>query len=251
MEKWFVILWVFATGILLSGCDYTDAWTKDGQMIKKEIDVEAFENVEIATSVLLVLANDTIHKAEVEGLDFILSRLIVSQKDKEILIESEGSVSFRKKQMPVVTLSSPRFKKVISNFASEISCADTLKVNNLRVIVNGKGSFTECDLTLDAGTFSFAAYGSNVGSHLFKGKADNVKIISEGLCTVDALELNAEEVFYDQRSVNPGYVFAREKVTVEMNASGDVFYSGTSDTSVIWGSPLYEVKLGELINIKQ
>jgi hypothetical protein len=237
--------------ILLSGCDYTDALLKDGEIVRKEVELSSFERIEIETSVNLVLTNSTDSVAIIEGLDFLVPRLLLNQEGKVLKIESEGLIGFREKQLPSVTLGGVSgLKRIISNFPSKITNLDTLKVSSLSVVVNGRGTFTECDLLVDAETLSLAVYGSNVGNHFFRGKADKLSVNTEGLSTVDARGLDAKSVRFVQKSVNSSYVNALELLDVEVYASGNVYYSGNPETNVKMGEPLYDVALGKVLPLE-
>ena len=245
-------IFIGIVGLFLAttGCDYTDALLKDGRMTEKELAVEAFDRVVIETSVRLVLANDQEYAARAKGLDFILPRLVLEQNGKTLVVDSEGMIGFRKKQMPELILSSPELKHITSNFPSEITTLDTLNISQLSIVVNGRGTFTQCDMVVNAGQISLSAYGSNAGNHIFRGKAGKLHVVAEGLSSVDASKLEAKEVKYLQRSVNNGYIWAKEKLFVNMLSSGDIFYYGEPDTTIQIGEPLYEVELGEVIHLK-
>lgn len=233
--------------IIFSGCNYIDALNEDGELITREISVEAFDRVEIETSVRLVLSNDTVVRVRARGLDFILDRLNISQNGTTLIVEAEGNIGFRQKQMPDVIIAAPNTIRITSNFPSEISTLDTLIIDNLTIVVNGRGTFTECHMLLDAGQVSLNVYGSNVGNHIFQGKAEKLNVVAEGLTSVNASELIANEVKYIQRSVNDAYLRAREKLSVEIYSSGNVYYYGNPDTTVKRDYPLYEVELGNAI----
>jgi hypothetical protein len=161
-------------------CDYVDLLVRDGENIQKNYSIEKFNRVILDTSVRLVLDNDSSYSASAEGADFLLSRLKVVQREDVLCIESEGSVGFRQKEMPVVTITSPDFSYVRSNFPSEITNADTLEVRGLRIIISGRGAFTECNLRVDAESVYLGAFGSNNGDHIIKGKTNVLKVISLG-----------------------------------------------------------------------
>ncbi len=243
---WFLLL------ILVAGfqaCDYTDALLKDGEVVRKEIVLNHYEQIEIETSVQLVLTNNSDSVAVVEGLDFLVPRLLLKQEGTVLKIEADGLIGFREKQLPSVTLGVSGLKKITSNFPSKITNEDTLVVNNLQIVVNGRGTFTQCNLLVDAGQISLSAYGSNVGNHVFSGKAEKLRAQTEGLTTVDALNLEAKTVRLVQRSVNASYVKALEYLSVDVYSSGNVFYMGNPETSITMGEPLYEVTLGEVIHL--
>lgn len=233
--------------LMLSGCDYTDALLKDGEVIRKEVALSPFERIDIDTSVNLVLINASDSVAIIEGLDFLVPRLLLTQEGKVLKIESEGLIGFREKQLPSVILGVSGLKRITSNFPSKITNLDTLKVSALSIVINGRGTFTQCDLLVDAGSISLATYGSNVGNHIFRGKADQFSVNAEGLSTVDSRRLDAKSVRMVQKSVNSSYVNALEHLEVEVYSSGNVYYSGTPETKIKMGEPLYEVALGDVI----
>lgn len=235
----------------LSGCDYTDALLKDGEIIRKEVVLNSFDRIEIETSVQLVLTNRVDSLAVIEGLDFLISRLVLKQEGNVLKIESEGLIGFREKQLPSVIVGVSGLKRITSNFPSKISNLDTLKVSNFSVVINGRGTFTECNLLVDAGTISLSAYGSNVGNHIFRGRTDQLTIHAEGLSSVDASELDAKKVRLVQKSVNPSYVKVLEVLSVDIFSSGNVYYTGSPETSLTLGESLYDVELGELIHVDE
>jgi hypothetical protein len=244
--------WIFVLMIgFLSGCDYADALLKDGEIIRKEVVLNSFDRIEIETSVQLVLTNNADSVAVLEGLDFLIPRLVLKQKGTVLKIESEGLIGFREKQLPSVIVGVSGLKRITSNFPSKISNLDTLKISNFSVVINGRGTFTECNLLVNAGTISLSAYGSNVGNHIFRGRAEQLTIHAEGLSSVDASELDAEKVQLVQKSVNPLYVNASEVLNVDIFSSGNVYYTGSPETSLTFGESLYDVELGELIHVEE
>lgn len=245
---WFVLLMLVA---VCPACDYTDALLKDGAIIRKKIALEHYEQIEIETSVQLVLTNDTASVAVLEGLDFLVPRLVLKQEGKVLRIESNGLIGFREKQLPSLTLGVSGLKRITSNFPSKITNKDTLEMKYLQIVVNGRGTFTQCNLLVDAGEISLSAYGSNVGNHIFRGRVDKFTVQTEGLTTVDALDLEAKTVRVVQKSVNASFVKALEYLSVDMFASGDVFYKGNPETSIRMGEPLYEVELGEVVHLDE
>ena len=244
-------LWIFLgfLSLLSPACTYIDALTEEGEEVRKEIEIGPFERIVLDTSVRLVLTNDSLDGAIVEGPDFVLSRLNIFQKEEVLHVETDGFFGFRKAQMPQLTLNADGLQQVRSNFPVEISNTDTLEIENLRVVVSGRGSFTECDLTLRGGNMNISAYGSNVGDHRLSGKVEKLVVVSEGLTSVDASELVARVVNYRQSSVNPGFVHATEKLTVNMLSSGNLYYRGDCDVQFKEGDPLYKVELGELLEM--
>lgn len=237
--------------IILWGCDYTDALLRDGEAVTKEVKLNTVESIDIETSVRLVLTNDTTNIAIVEGLDFIVPRLDLYQEGKALVIDSKGMIGFREKQLPTLKMGVRGIKKITSNFPAKITSQDTLRIEQLRIVVNGRGTFTECNLIVDAASLSLSAYGSNVGNHVFKGKAEKFHVVTEGLTSVDALGLDAGEVKYVQKSVNSSRVKAIHKLSVNMLSSGDLYYSGDPETNITLGEPLYEVKLGKVIHLSE
>ncbi len=231
---------------ILSGCDYMDALTRDDDRVDKTLQLEPFDKVVIETSVKLILRNDTVHQVRLEGPAFILSALKITQNERTIHIEADGK-GFRKKQAAEVTLHAPSFKNLTSNWPCEIATYDTLNLEHFSMVINGRGAFTNSNITIKAKNLTIAAYGSNLGTHIFKGQANLFTVVSEGLTTIDARELNVEKVKYIQRSVNPGYVFATENLDVEMAAAGNIYFWGNPEINVDNQPPNYKVKLGKVV----
>ncbi|MFW5754858.1 MAG: head GIN domain-containing protein [Marinilabiliaceae bacterium] len=233
---------------LFMACDYMDGLTENGEQVRKTYDAEGFERIILDTSVRLVLTNEPLQNIEAEGPDFAMPRLKVFQEEDELHIESDGIFGFRQKQMPVVRVGAENVQYIRSNLASEITNKDTLDIGQLRVVISGSGSFTECDLTVKGKKLDLSVFGSNVGDHRLAGEVSTLRVISEGLTSVDAAELITENATYHQRSVNPGYVYATGHLKVEMSSSGNIYYRGNPETEVEYGDPLYETDLGNVID---
>ncbi len=234
--------------LFLLGCNYMDALTSDDDTVFKTLPLEPFDNVVIETSVKLILKNDTVYNARLEGLAFVVSDLKIRQNGRTIHVEADGK-GFRKKQAAEVTLHAPSYKNITSNWPAEIATLDTLKLDNFSMVINGRGAFTNSNMTIKAKNLSIAAYGSNVGTHIFKGEAEVFSATSEGLASIDARELVAGKVKYIQRSVNPGYVFATENLDVEMAAAGNIYFTGNPRISVDNQPPSYQVELGKVVEL--
>ena len=233
---------------LFTGCSYIDGLTEEGEQIQKKFEVGGFERIILDTSVRLVLTNESLQNVVAEGPDFAIPKLKVFQEEDELYIESEGMFGFRQKQMPVVRVSAENIQNIRSNFASEITNEDTLDIGKLRIVISGRGAFTECDLVVKGERLDLSAYGSNVGDHRLAGEVRTLKVRSEGLTSVDATELATETTIYHQHSVNPGHVFATGHLKIEMHSSGNIYYRGNPKTEVEYGDPLYEVELGEVLD---
>lgn len=230
----------------LPGCDYMDALTRDDETVRETLLLEPFDDVVVETSVKLILRNDSVFKARLEGPAFVLSKLKITQEGRTIHVEA-GGAGFRKKQAAEVTLHAPSFKKLTSNWPAEIAARDTLRVDHFSMVINGRGAFTGSNITIKARSLSIAAYGSNVGTHVFRGEAETFRVTSEGLASIDARELVAGKVNYTQRSVNPGYVFATEYLEVNMAAAGNIYFWGSPRISVENQPPPYKVELGKVV----
>ncbi len=249
MRKYGLYL-ITALILLLSGCDYMDALTRDDETVRKTLQLEPFDEVVVETSVKLILRNDSVYKANLEGAAFVLSKLNIKQEGSTIHVEA-GGTGFRKKQAAEVTLHAPSFKRLTSNWPAEIAVHDTLRVDHFSMVINGRGAFTGSNFTIKARSLSIAAYGSNVGTHIFRGETETFHVISEGLASIDARELVAGKVYYTQRSVNPGYVFATDHLEVKMAAAGNIYFWGTPQINVENQPPAYKVELGKVMDHSQ
>ena len=234
---------------LFTGCTYIDGLTEEGEQVQKKFEAGGFERIILDTSVRLVLTNESLQNVVAEGPDFVIPRLKVFQEEDELHIESEGMFGFRQKQMPVVRVSAENIQYIRSNFASKITSEDTLDIGKLRIVISGRGAFTECDLKVKGERLDLSAYGSNVGNHRLAGEVRTLRIISKGLTSVDATELITQNTTYHQHSVNPGHVFATGLLKVEMTSSGNIYYGGDPQIEVECGDPLYEVDLGEVLDV--
>ncbi len=246
MSKW-VFFSLMGWMLIMQGCGYLETFSGDDQQVRRVVPLMAFDTVVIETSVRLVLTRDSISLAELEGPAFVLSKLNITQEERTLSIEA-GGAGFSQKKMATVTLHSASFKKLISNFPSEIVSYDTLRTDTLSIVINGRGSFTDSHLTLKAQSLSIFCFGDNVGTHVFKGTVNDLMVQAEGLASIDAKELEADKVQYVQKSLNPGFVYAKTQLGVQMGGLGNVYFWGQPQVNVVNQPPSYQVELGEVLS---
>jgi len=212
--------------LFLTGCDYINSLKKGEVIIEKKIDAGNFNEICFDVSANIVFHDDTSDVIEVRGVDLNVEKLRIDRDGEKLHVYNEGFKYVRKEKMVTLLIPVPRSLSITVNSPSQISSLDTIHPGNFRMVINGRGTFTETDLLINAGSISVSVYGDNIGNHTLTGRCENLFFNTEGISTVDASGLKAIKVAIDQRSKQPSYVWAVNNLNVKMYSAGDIFYKG-------------------------
>ncbi len=212
--------------LLMTGCDYIMLLADEGTIIEEKRTLDKFNELFVDVSVKLVLYNDTSNTAFLSGPDFNVKNLQLIQDGKKLFIKNGGFKYVKKDQAVKVMLPVHSSLAITINSPAVILSEDTLYLDIFKMIVNGRGTYTESDIKVVANTILINAYGDNIGKHVLSGRCQKLSSVMEGIVWLDATSIDAKDVSVLQSSMNSVYVSAINRLDVKICSSGNIYYKG-------------------------
>jgi hypothetical protein len=202
-----------------------DEYPKSAGVPSREIrNLEAFKTINIYDCFNVYLKTDTINKIEIEAGSKLIPNIETSIKDGVLTIKDLNKFRFLKGYAEMnLYISVDTLSWVTVNDASKLYSMDTLKVQDLAVLFVSQVGF--CDLTVNANTIDLEIwYGS--GNYIVRGKSDYAMLYARTLSFIYADKLNTNSCYVLNSSMGDCYVSAKESIAVEINDSGNIYYTG-------------------------
>ncbi|MFT3739457.1 MAG: DUF2807 domain-containing protein [Breznakibacter sp.] len=227
MSKKFLLVSVLSA--TLSGCEYIHQLNDPGEIDSLYVSIGAIQSIEIAAPCSLVLTNrssDEILKAR--GCDYILNDYNFNNENGKLVIGHKNGDLIQKEKMATIWVQAGSTPYITANSACVITNdADTLFLDKLAIVVNGRGMYTETDLTVRCLQLNLATYGrSNQASHQLKGTTSSLQTHLEGCALLDASNMTARDVWVYHQSVADCFFRADSSLTVTFASSGNIYYKG-------------------------
>ena len=86
--------------------------------------------------------------------------------------------------------------------------------------------YTELDVELDVETLQIDVSSENFGLYKLRGKAKTAVLYGWGSSRIEAQNMVINQCFIGQRSIDDIYVNVQDNLTVSIESSGDVYYTG-------------------------
>ena len=227
------ILTILSLTALMS-CSYISELKRTGE--EKTIDIEwvGASEIEIWAPVRLVLSNSDEPQLQLTGMDFIVEGYRLSTENNKLIIRHRDTNILQDSKIAKLYVSAPLFSRITSNSPSQISSGgDTLNIEKLALVVNGKGIYTTGELCLKGKEFSLAIYGGiNKSQHFLKGKVERASYHLEGGSDIYADELLTESSSVTHKSYGDTYLHATSHLKVSIFSTGNVYYSGNPELNV-------------------
>jgi hypothetical protein len=236
---------------LLGGCDYIFSINKTGEVEEKVIPVEPFSEIVVSSPYHLVFVNDTADEIIAEGFDFLMDDIEVVQRGSQLEIKHAMGAYIQKKQLVTLYLSAKNLRSIIFNAASCMSNTDTLKTDQLSVVINGRGTYTELDVLMNCNTFSLTGFGEvNTGRHRLAGKCQNASFFIEGCVGVDAKDLKCSSVKVVHRSIADCRITASQLLSVSVYSTGNTYYWGNPQLNIENVESVLFVSSGKVVRLE-
>lgn len=197
-----------------------------GRLIKQTLDLPKFKNLSLNVPAKILIIQDSSSKVEIEIDDNLLNAIYVGVENETLNISSERGLCPRKLEISVI---SPFLNSIEVNGSSDIIAQTPIHTNDFAIKINGSG-----DIQID----SIKAQSVNIkingsGDIRLGGVTDTFVAIINGSGDLFALNLAAKNVDVKANGAGDVYVNSLEKLNVNINGSGDLYYIGEPSVSDI------------------
>lgn len=237
--------------LLFQSCEYIEGLHNEGNIIETEIEIGEFQEIRVESPINLILEQSQEEYIRISGPGFKVNDIQIWIEGDVLVIDAKAIAHSRKDQMPTIHLPVKALKNININAPSEIRSEGELLLSDFRMIISGRGTYTNTNLKLRGTSVRIAAYGENQGTHMLAGKTENLQLTMEGLAWTDASDMEAAIVNINQRSLNNIYVQASSKLTVNMYSSGHVYFVGKPLLVYETFKRDWDVEFGKTINLSE
>ncbi len=240
---------IFLTGMVLlwTGCEktsVTDCFVSTGKVIKTERYVSAFHAVVLKDNVNLYLRQADTARLVLEAGSNLMRKIYTEVKDSVLYIGNNNSCNWvRSYNKPVnVFLDFTRFDSLEYRSIGNVENFDTLRLDSLKIEVKeGAGlialivDIKELHTNLHYGTADLKMSGKCTLSYVY----------SAGFGLIDNRNLEARQIYADNKSSNDVYLNSTEVLEVTIHNIGNVYYTGNPGKI-----KLNRIGTGELIRLE-
>lgn len=224
---------LFLLPTILSACAYVTDMKRTGDIKSVQIPYNGAPTIEVWAPCQLILTNSDTPFIEVEGMDFIVDSYQFFETADQLKIEHKNTNWLQEKKIANITIGAPDFKKATFNSPGKITNKDSLLINHLLIVVNGKGIYTTSNMKLKGNKLSLNVFGGiNKSTHHLAGKIKEAQYIMEGGTDIFALDLQTETSNIIQKSYGNIFLNAQNQLNGNIYSTGNIYYMGEPQIEV-------------------
>jgi hypothetical protein len=214
---------------MLTECSYVTDLKRIGEETTVDISWSGANEIEVWAPVRLVLVNSESPALQLTGMDFIVEGYDLIQEENKLSIKHQNINWLQDGKIADLYIYSSNFDRITANAPCQITTnRDTLLINHLSLVVNGKGIYTTSDMILKGQDLAISVYGGiNKSKHTLAGKVGNATYHIQGGTDIDALELATQSTTVVHKSYGDCYINAGKSLQVTIFSTGNVFYTGS------------------------
>jgi hypothetical protein len=222
--------WVIPVcALLLAGCEreqWDDCITSTGPERIEERAVGGFHTVDLSDRVDLVLEPRASGTVAVEAGRNLLGQVGTEVRDSVLYIANDNRCNWVRSFKPRITVHVPvtAVRKLVLRGTGDVSCTDTLRVQDFRVEQHGAQGTT--DLLLDVHTCAVGLH-TGAGDVRLRGRCTSQADLYSGIMApIDASQLRARFVAVNNSGIADIRCWATEGLDAQLYSVGDVYYRG-------------------------
>jgi hypothetical protein len=219
--------------VCLTNCEYVANINDPGTKDSLTVAVGIIDNVVIEVPCRLVLTNNNGNILKASGCDYILEGYKYENEGQNLIISHKNAGLIQKEKMADIYISPSNVLYITANAPCIITSPDTLAINQLTIVVNGRGTYTETDMKVNCELLNLTVYGRSCQtSHLLEGNATASNFHIEGCTNIDASNLSSQIVTVTHQSVGDCKVWANQSLTATIYSTGNIYYKGNPSVAL-------------------
>ena len=220
------LLCSFGLGVITVSCSKGGkCFSNSGSVIMQERPVSPFDSIDLADDVNLILTQDTVDRIRVEAGSNIISGITTGIVNRQLMIRNLNTCNWlRSYDKPLnVYVSVRRLWKIYYNAAGNISTANTLRADSIRIEVWGGCGTIDLRLDCNKGWFNL-----NMGTadYQLHGRCDIADFYLNDMGLCQAGELGTRYCSVTNRGTNNCYVRVSVALYAIIQNIGSVYYTG-------------------------
>jgi len=199
--------------------------SNSGSVITQERTVAPFDSIDLADNVNLILTQDTVNKITVEAGSKVIGGITTEILNRQLYIRNRNSCNWlRSYNKPLnVHVSVKKFWKLYYNGAGNVSSANTLKGDSVKLEIWGGSGTVDLDLDYNQGWFGMFMGTADFNLH---GRCDMTSFYLNNMGLCQAKGLLSKYCSVTSRGSNDCYVNVKVSIWAVIENIGSVYYTG-------------------------
>jgi predicted small secreted protein len=193
----------------------------DGNVIKKEYEVDQFENIKISGGYEVILRQDSKSEIVISTDENLIEYIDVYVEDNKLIIESENWLDANELK---VYITSKSFKNIDLNGAVELKSKS--KIKEKYISIDGSGA-VDIDIEIDSKKLNIDISGASEID--LKGNCDKLDVDISGAGELNAYDLITKEASIDISGAGSAKVNVSDELEVDITGAGSVAYKGNPE----------------------
>ncbi|GAB7086778.1 GIN domain-containing protein [Marinifilum fragile] len=227
-----VSLLIILTTFCLSSCSSFNPFESEGEYIEKRIDINGVSAIENLNTFQIQIIQDDEEFIVLKGGENLISKTNVKVADQQLIIDHSYNNKARNFDLITAEVHLKEVNKITCSAPANISSINELSGNHLDIIVYSESQLVEMNLNLEYDSMKFHSLGSATGGYKFSGICPNAHYILNGVINIKAGSLQSNNITLAQNGIGEAHVWAKDKLSVSIYSSGNIYYTGTPEISV-------------------
>lgn len=228
MKNWILIT---TTVLLFNSCNgenVLDCFQNAGDLIREEVSVDSFTNITVFENVSLVLSQGSEQQVVIETGEFLRPEVNARvEAGTLILTDTNNCNLFREYGLTTIYVTAPNIETIRSSTGFPIRSEGVLSFTSLSLISesfnNPETETTDGSFDMDVNTQNLRVVANGIAYFQLRGATNNLNVtISSGDSRVEAENLIAQEVVFDQRGSNDIRINPQQILRGLIRGTGDV-----------------------------
>ena len=205
-----------------------DCLKNEGDLIREEVAVPAFDRITVFEDVELILTFGTEQRVEIETGEFLRRKVSAEVEDGRLLLrDNNGCNLFRDYNVTKIYVTTPDLTEIRSSTGFPIRSNGVLPFNDISLIsesfINPETETTDGSFDLEFDSQSIRIIVNGIAYFKLGGLTENLDIfIAAGDSRIEAEELEAQNVELDHRGSNDIRINPQESLQGVIRGTGDV-----------------------------
>ncbi|OFX83282.1 MAG: hypothetical protein A2W99_12290 [Bacteroidetes bacterium GWF2_33_16] len=203
-----------------------------GDINRIDVQVEEFKEIFINDIFDVYLYQDSICKLSIEGGSNLLPEISYKVTDGKLTVSNKNTAQWSRDYEKIkLHISVNKLLYLYLKESSKIHSVDTIITPQLEVY--SITDYADIYLMVKCDNFYFVNEGTSGAYIELKGSSQNFNSWIRASAILKADEFFSENVIIETESIGDCYVYATKKLTVKINNSGNIYYTGNPETIIL------------------
>jgi len=218
--------------IILCSCGKLNLFEDEGEYTEIRYELSGVNQIKNLNIFQIEIVQDKEEYLLLKGGENVLEKASVSVSEQEVILDHEYQNWVQNYDLIIAEIHLKDLQKTTIDAPANISNSSILTGDHLDIDITVNAELVEMELNLDYSSLKFHSHGSVSGGYVFSGSCPNVNYTLNGITNIKASDLQSEVVSLGQNGIGEAHVWAKEKLSVTIYNSGDIYYKGNPEIEI-------------------